>query len=397
MINALVIAPTFLRSSCAVGQIERHLLSSLTDNHHSSILCSSNYDLELHYQHITIHQLSENKFPHYVDHVLHRIHFTDLAYSPDPFYYSWNDKAYKEAEKIIKEKPIDYVLTINNPVSSHLLGLKLKKQFNLPWISYLFDPWHNNPFRKYNLLYFNRKDEARERSVAENADMLLFPNKELLDSWVLIYGDQIKKKSYVLPFATNIPKLPEEKVNSNEIVISHLGNLSENRRAKVFLMALSLLRKKSPALLNKLKFNIVGYMSDLDKDIIVREKLDDIVNIVGHVSEEECTKYYEASDLFLIVDIDCTPNLFYPSKLLKYFCYKKPIIGITTENSVVANELLKTGNHVFKYDDHISISDFLQNVILNPAVAKTNDTEYYKQFISENVAHKYFELLKNIL
>ena len=79
--------------------------------------------------------------------------------------------------------------------------------------------------------------------------------------------------------------------------------------------------------------------------------------------------------------------------------------GRLSVNEMTYGEIVEAGidvdapgnNHVFKYDDHISISDFLQNVILNPAVAKTNDTEYYKQFISENVAHKYFELLKNIL
>ena len=397
MINSLVIAPTFLRSSCAVGQIVRHLFSNLKENHYSHILCSSNYDLKIYHKHLAIHQVPETNFPHYIDLISHRIHFTDFSYSPDAFYYSWNKKAYKEAIKIIYNNNVDYILTINNPVSSHLLGLRLKRQFHVPWIAYLFDPWHNNPFRKFKLSYFDQKDEYRERCVAENADMLLFPNNELMESWVAIYGDQVKRKAYVLPFATNIPKYSEARFSGEKLTISHIGNLSENRRAKVFLEALVLIREMEPELLRKLQFNIVGYMSDLDRAIISREKLDDIVNIVGHVSEEDCTKYYESSDLFLIVDIDCIPNLFYPSKLLKYFCYQKPIIGITTDNSVVANELNKTGNHVFRYNDSFSLSNFLRRVIKNPSIAMTNDTDYYKRFLSENVAMKYMELLSEIL
>lgn len=397
MINTLVIAPTFLRSSCAVGQILRHFISGLNNNHHAHILCSSNNDLELSSNNISIHQFAENKLPHYVDRVSHRIHLTDLSFSPDPFYYSWNKKAYREAKIILKQEQIDYILTINNPVSSHLLGLRLKRQFNLPWVAYLFDPWHNNPFRKYQFEFLNRRDEMRERDVAENADMLLFPNNELMESWIEIYGNIVKEKSFVLPFATRIPEITDINLRDKRTVISHIGNLSDTRRAKTFLDALRLLRKNDPTLLNKILFNVVGYMSVLDKDIIIRENLNDIVNIVGHVSEEECIKYYESSDLFLIVDIDCTPNLFYPSKLLKYFCYKKPIIGITTENSVVANELMRTGNHVFKYHDSNSICDFLQQVIIDPSFAKTNDTNYYKKFLAENVAEKYLDLLNKIL
>lgn len=397
MINSLVIAPTFLRSSCAVGQIERHLLSSLTSNHYSHILCSSNYDLELCNEYFNIHRIPENKIPHFLNRIYHRLQLTDLSYSPDPFYYSWNKRAYNEAVKIIENNEIDYVLSINNPVSSHLLGLKLKRQFNLPWVAYMFDPWHNNPFRKYHFSYFNRIDETRERSVAENADMLWFPNNELLESWTLLYGDQVKQKSFVLPFATNVPKISDVKVNNEKLIISHIGNLSENRRLNVFLKALSILRRKNPQNLKQLQLNVVGYISDLDKDVIKREKLEDIVKIVGHVHEAECTKYYEMSDLFLIIDIDCDPNLFYPSKLLKYFCYKKPIIGIAVDNSVVACELTKTGNHVFKYDDPSSLSDFLARLIIDPTIAYTNDTEYYKQFLSENVSQKYIELLKKII
>lgn len=397
MISSLVIAPTFLQSSCAVGQIERHLISNLPKSHCSHVLCSSNFDLNLNAENYYVHPVAESKIPHYIDLISRRIHFFDLSFSPDPFYFSWNRSAYMEARKIITNKKIDYILTVNNPVSSHLLGLKLKKQFRIPWVAYMFDPWHNNPFRKYIFSYFNKRDIAHERSIAENADMLLFPNNELMQSWIEIYGDIIRAKSFVLPFATSIPKITIDSRDDDMLVISHIGTLSENRRAKVFLEALSILKTKFPDKLKKIKFNIVGYITDLDRGIILREGLEDVVNVIGHVSEAECTKYYESSDMFLIVDIDCTPNLFYPSKLLKYFCYQKPIIGITTDCSVVANELDKTGNHVFKYDDSSSIAEFLKSVVDNPGIALRNDKEYYKKFLVENVTKQYIELIDMIL
>lgn len=397
MINSLVIAPTFLRSSCAVGQIERHFIANLPQSHYSHVLCSSNYDMNINGDRFVVYQRPERNVFHYIDVLARKMHISDLSYSPDAFYYSWNGRAYREAKKIIKSNKIDYILTINNPVSSHLLGLKLKQKYGTPWLAYLFDPWHNNPFRQYKWSCFDKKDAHRERLVADNADVLLFPNQELLDSWIAIYGENIKSKSFVLPFATSIPEIKGKTNNDGKVVISHIGTLSESRRANVFLEALNHIKQHSPDNYNQLQLNIVGYISDLDKKLIDEYKLNDVVNVVGHISEQECVHYYEQSDMFLIIDINCSPNLFYPSKLLKYFCYKKPIIGITTENSVVANELSKTGNHVFKYDDSHSLSIFLNKVVEDFSFARTNDVDYYKKFLVENVSEEYLKILNNIL
>ncbi len=116
MINSLVIAPTFLRSSCAVGQIERHLISNLPDCHYSHVLCSSNYDLNLTAKNYRVYDVAESNIPHYIDLISRKIHFTDLSFSPDPFYFSWNKHAYKAAQNIIANEKIDYILTVNNPV-----------------------------------------------------------------------------------------------------------------------------------------------------------------------------------------------------------------------------------------------------------------------------------------
>ncbi len=395
--SGLIIAPTFFCPSDAVGQIERHFFPNLSNDYRIHLLCSNKYDMNFNSSKLDIYSISQSLIIDKLDLVFRRLKLRDLIYSPDSLYYSWGKRAYKKGLEIIEKKEIDYIHTINNPVSSHLIGYKLKKTTGIPWVAHMFDPWHNNPFRKYKFNYFEKKDSKREKLVADSSDLILFPNQELLDSWIDIYGEKIKNKSAVLPFVTEIPEVKNYKKKDNTLTISHIGTLSADRRADVFLASLAKLKKESPDLASKLKVNIVGYITDQDKYIIERDKLDDIVNVVGHVSEAECIDYYEQSDLFLIIDINCNPNLFYPSKLLKYFCYKKPILGITREESVVANELKKTNNHVFGYNDVGGISQFIRVAILNYDTISQNDHDYCHRFSVENVTKLYDQLINKIL
>lgn len=100
--------------------------------------------------------------------------------------------------------------------------------------------------------------------------------------------------------------------------------------------------------------------------------------------------------MFLIVDIDCSPNLFYPSKILKYFCYQKPILGITTEQSVVRDELKKTGNYPFCYDDIVGISSFLTKAVEDYPSICINDIHYGERFLKDNVINQYSKLVARL-
>lgn len=394
--NSIVVAPTFLRSSCAVGQIERHFFPNLPGGYFSHIFCAKD-DLDLKGSNFQTHVIPENKFAVKVDLLCRKTSWRDLVISPDVTHYSWCGRAHKEIASLLKKEKIDYIHTVNNPVSAHLLGYKVKNEFGLPWVAQFYDPWHNNPFRRYSCGYFDRKDAERERMVAENADLIIFPNEELLDSWVQIYGDTVKNKVEVLPFVTELPAIKEKKRDSDTLTISHIGTLSKERRADVFLKAISKLNKCNPDLAARLKVNIVGFLTDSDKECIARENIGGIVDVKGHLSEEECFKYYEDSDVFLIIDIDCEPNLFYPSKLIKYFCSRKPILGITKPNSVVANELQKSGNHVCAYDDVEGIYSFLVRAISDYESINHNDKEYGDRFSPGNVVAGFERLIKKYI
>lgn len=397
MINSIVVAPTFLRSSCAVGQIERHFFPNLPEDFYSHIICA-NDELRLEGDRFLTHILPESRLVLKFDLLFRKLGWTDLVYSPDSTYYSWYNRALRKAASIVQNTSIDYIHTINNPVSAHLIGYEIKKKYGIPWIAQFFDPWSHNAFRVYRHSFFSRIDARRERLVAEHADLILLPNQELLDAWKGLYGEVCCNKLFVLPFTTEVPDMMSMPSKSNQgLTIAHIGTLSENRRADVFFRAVSRLLRTHPEDNGKLKINIVGCITEEDKKIIVQEGIQDVVNIIGRVSEEDCLKYYKTADVFLIIDIDCSPNLFYPSKLLKYFCFQKPIVGLTQRDSVVSHELSKTGNISFDYYDDEGLAEYIHIAINDYKSINHNDKFYYQRFLVNNTTTMFRDCLSHIL
>ncbi len=398
MHEPIIIAPTFLRPTCAVGQIERHFFPSLPKSFYSHIICADE-KLSMEGDNYITHIVPEKKSILKLDLLFRKLRWTDLVYSPDITYYSWCGSAFKEASKLIETEKIDYVHTINNPVSAHIVGYRLRMKYGIPWIAQFYDPWHNNPFRVYKLKRFKQKDAERESYVAKYADLIIFPNQELSDSWVSLYGKSIIAKSCVIPFTTAIPTLEIGSSEKKSVVltIAHIGTLSEERRPDVFFKAILHLLAKYPEDRDRLKVNIVGHIPENDIKLITLNHIDDVIDIIGRVPEEECYQYYESADVFLIVDINCNPNLFYPSKLLKYFCYKKPIVGLTQADSVVAHELNKTGNKAFDYQDYEGLAEYMHTAITDFNAVNINDKEYYKRFLFDNTTSLYQDCVNKII
>ncbi len=396
MNKPFVIAPTYLLQSCAVGQIERHFFQSIITKGMSPVIVSAQYDIDPNSFNHPVVVAKENSVYRKLDLFCHKLRLCDILYSPDFHYFALKNKILKYGESLAKDGKIDYIHTINNPVSSHIIGAELKKKTGLPLVVQFYDPWHNNPFRKYKFSYFDKRDQRMEREVAEVADLMIFPNVELLDSWAK-YEEHLKHKMCVIPFCTEIPKMNSFVHKDGKLIISHIGTLSRERNSMHFLKALASLNDKYPKIASQIKVNFVGTIPKEDIDLINLRGIRHIVNLVGRVSEQECFKYYEESDIFLIVDIDCEPNLFYPSKLLKYFCYKKPIMGLTKRDSVVYHELSKTGNYPFLYEDEQSLVKFLLKAVTAYDSINKNDKTYGDRFSIESVCNKYIKCIKEVL
>jgi hypothetical protein len=62
----------------------------------------------------------------------------------------WNPAALKSAVQVLRTNKIDYVITTGPPHSTHLIGLKLKKRYNIQWRTDFHDPMSEIYYLKLN-------------------------------------------------------------------------------------------------------------------------------------------------------------------------------------------------------------------------------------------------------
>lgn len=396
MKKVLVIAPTYCRSNCATGQVARHFFPNFpTDKYRFTIICNERWgDVS------SIGSCEIVKTPFYPikDYICRFLFHTPLAHwgnTPDKEWHCWGKEAVKYALQLAQKEHFDYIHSICMPASAHVVAYELKKKLGIPWVAQFYDPWRGNPFRVLRTRAMIKYDKIWEERVAFAADVVIHPCETMRKYWIDQYGDKVVNKIQILPFATECPTIVNNQSRkTDKLIISHIGSFSKNRNSLVFLKALSNL---PPEVKDCVQVNFVGNVTDEEKNAIKDLNLCRVVNLVGIISEQECYNYYENSDLFLIVDINCSPNLFYPSKILKYFCYQKPILGITTEQSVIRDELTMTGNYPFSYNDVDGIASFIKKAVVDYESLLTNDKDYGERFYSENVIKGYQAIIDSML
>ena len=295
-------------------------------------------------------------------------------------------------KNLVKETPFDYIHTINNPSSSHLIGLKVKQLYNIPWIAQFYDPWTNNPVEPYISSRIKEYNQTLEEKIAIHADAILHTNDLMISYWKDLYLKSVKGKIYRLNLLTDIE--PKDKINTNgKLVISHIGHFTEYRNSVPFIEAVHHISLVKPSLIDRLEINFIGLVTEKEKNLIHRYGLNNIFKLYGRLTEKDCIPYFEKSTFFLIVDTNHNPNYFFPSKILKYFFYRRPILGITAQESVLKEELIKSNNIYFEHNEVKKIAGFLINQLESKNFYDKHETEYWKEYSPQVVIDRYRRII----
>lgn len=321
---------------------------------------------------------------------------------PDIYRFLINPFLLRRSKQIIKKEDCNIIHTLSFPSSTHLVGLELKRKYNIPWVAQFYDPWISNPYRKIPS-WLQKKDEDLERLVVDNADIILHTNENIRSLWIERYGSQIANKIYVMPFnysPHDYANLLNCEINYNEnkekIIISYIGSISAQRNLNDFLHAVIIFVNKYPNLRNKLLFKFVGSVS-LDQIELIKEKcLEDLFEFIGVVPYSEVKKYYEDADVFLVIDRPMEKNIFFPSKIMNYFLYKKPILGITPKNGITYRYLQEYNYLCFDNNDIYAISECLFKIASDYKSILNFDTNILDCFAPNSISSRYINLIDKI-
>ena len=403
MYKPLVISRSYLLDKSSTGQIQR-VFWEYANKHgiRPTILCSKSIHNDVPVDSIKcqIIQTFDSQLIRYFIAFLKRMVAEEIAYLPDYSLYSWAKiSAINKAKKEACSGKYDFIHSVCTPFSGHLIALEAKKASDLPWIASFYDPWYDNPYRPIKSKKLKDRDRRFEAEVAKNADVILHTNNAILEEWVDRYGEWIRKKMFVQPLVFNADtelKIDNHEVNSS-FVISHIGSLYPNRDSVDFLKALRLLLLSYPEIKNVIRLNYVGTVTENDRHYVNEYGFDSFTKFVGFLNEKDCIPYFLQTNLFLAVDGKDARNIFFPSKILKYFYYGKPILGLTPSGSALQYELEKSHNYCFRNEDYQGIADFMYQAIMNEEFLERINTSYWKKYTMDCIFPQYLDVIERVL
>lgn len=271
---------------------------------------------------------------------------------PDVF-RAWAEKAYHVCKQQFAATRFDAILTFSFPLSLNILGEKLKKHYQCPWIAHQSDPWADNPFMHFTA-HTRRLNAALERAAFTEADRLLFTCPEAAEFYRGKFPAMQDKISFINhsfdPAQFPVASPPTTPVKT----IRYIGGFYGARTAEPLLNAV---RKLPAAIAAKLKFEIVG-ANVKTKVLINKAKLPfDIIQTQGRVPYLESLRLMATSDALLSIDAPLAHNnIFFPSKLADYIGAQRPIVGIASPGPS-ARILQSLGYHCH---NHGQIDELLQ-------------------------------------
>lgn len=318
----------------------------------------------------------------------------------------WNKFALEKAKELIQLHNIDSIVTTSPPHSTQLIGLELKRMFNLHWLADLRDPWTEIYYNQelFRTSFAKKKDYKLEQLCLKNADKIVVVSEDIKRHFGA-KRKEILDKIHVIPngfdetdFTNNLGQknvTPNSNsgnnlgYNSSNKTISYVGNLGEQYPVEGFLEAFSEIVKKD----NDWKLQFVGNCHGGVKRLVESLKISANVDFVPYVNHSEAIDFMlKASILLLIIpEIENNKGIL-TGKLFEYLATGNPILNVGPKDGDAAtilneNEVSITLNPNEKQE----IVDFILNS--SPTNTPSNLSEH--KFSRRNLTKEIARLILN--
>ena len=316
---------------------------------------------------------------------------------PDPRKF-WKYFAYKKATELIRKEGIKTVITSSPPHSVQLIGLKLKKNFNITWIADLRDPWTDIYYYKLlNHSFISKSIDAYyEKQVLINADKIITVSNHLKKIFSEKSAKINDKKIFIIPNGYDEEDFKNLSKKENKIfTITYTGTMAEIYKPNIFFTALKNISIQYPEL--KFKLQIIGKISDKIEKYIQSLNID--TEFIPTLPHSEIIKYQKNADLLLLTipDIKNAHGIL-TGKLFEYLAAKNPIVCIGPKNGDAA-KIIKQCNAgaIFQRDEINPLIEFLVSQIKSKGTNIFPNEKEIEKYSRQNQVKILKEIIKKPL
>jgi glycosyltransferase involved in cell wall biosynthesis len=299
----------------------------------------------------------------------------------------WYFSAVGGGKQLIESEKPEAIVSIGPPHSSHLIGKKLSKRYNIPHIPVLIDPWVDIVYYKG----FNRSaptlalDNYFERTTLAHARQIVFVTKSMLDDYINKYP-WIEKKSHVLYWGYNEEHfigMNRQSSKDNTEIILHAGNIFDYQNPQGLWENVKQEIDKG----RRLRLRFVGTVSPVIKQSVTEAGLSEYTEYLGFLPYAEVIQEMLNAQYLLVC---ATEKRHVPGKLFEYLRTGNKIIAFGDDNTEVA-EILQRANagRVFSYN-------YSHNDIFQQLNSFTPASTVAQEFSREIIAGKLSEILNSL-
>jgi len=263
----------------------------------------------------------------------------------------WNHHAKKAAKKIMITEKIDWVITTGPPHSTHIVGLSLKKHYNVKWIADFRDPWTQ-------IFYLKGKsqnaiirliNQGLEKAVVGEADKVLVVSE-------LIANQLPRGEKAVLYNGFNKKDFDATKYRvSDKFRIKYIGQITEGQNMEAMLQFLSEFVKKKQ--IYDVSFWFIGTQSYFAGDYSFP------IEKSGFIPHNKAVQEMTDADLLVLLINQYDDNMgMVTTKLFEYLASGTPILCIGPVNGEAAKVIKQAQAGFVSLDLDMGVTGYLEDV-----------------------------------
>ncbi|MGB0880965.1 MAG: glycosyltransferase family 4 protein [Polaribacter sp.] len=309
----------------------------------------------------------------------------------------WIQPSVKYLKNYLTKNNIDLIITTGPPHSLHLIGLALKEQLAIKWISDFRDPWTDiDYFHQLPLTNTSKKIHQKlEQKVLVNADAVVVVGETMKENYL-----KFSNNIHVVTngFDTNILSKKETIQLDKKFTITHIGLMNADRNPTILWNVLAEILSENNDFKNDVEIQLIGKVANEVLEALKTNQLK--TNSIDYVPHDEVKKYQQKSQVLLLV-VNNVPSAkgILTGKIFEYLQAKRPILAIGPEDGDVAKVIHKTNSGtIIDFNDVVTLKKTILALYTNYKKGITNiSSKNIDQYHARNLTKKIAEIIKETL